>query len=1048
MMKSLFRTISLAFLALCFVGQIQAQAVYDVTQAYLDNPGFDSDFDYTIYDTGNVAQEILDVKGWTKNISVNYTITGVYQLGTPKTFNGVSVPAVGQDGTSEGGVLALSTGWNQSMLFYQNVTLPPGQYALVSAWYNCAEKTLGRSRVGWRPKGHAMTYSSLTSFPIAQWVTDTIRFEVTELQEGMIQIGFHANDDMGSNAFAKPVLDFVKLLRDNPLGKVDVDLYKSRLQALVDQAIELYADGSGNNADNLLLVIQAAQAVLNNDDATLEDVEEAMEAISVAMDTFLWDNPTGPVPVVTTDSRYARGATMAFGRMSLTGVPSNMIAEQGFCWSEQPDVTFRDHVTSRVLSNNGDIYWLENLKPATKYYMRAYAVTTGRQVAYGDVIRFHTLPKGQISYTIRPSGDGDADKRIKDAAQTAIDWWNNLTEIKYFSPNIGYNPGTPTAECSYGGWMSVGSNTSYQRPGTIMHEMLHGIGVIPWADTEWSRFNLRSGTSEAAGFTTGSGYWLGDRVTEVLRFLDNSTTEQLNGDYQHMWPYGINGAHEDNGSDLLYIGNALVCQALGEDGLQHTSQCFAEPYEALECQENTKYFIKCEDTERGLYTSYLMPTANSALVWKTMADDEAVVNDSAAWFISFTPDNQYYQLRNAATNQYITYRTSTFKTIENATPTALENFQLMRGRVNAGNTGLRGYWLIHPTLNWTPPCMQAEVDGTVVARTFDIANAATSQRWLILSQNEMEAISESMLIALKEKASQWLERVKTLVAVPHTEDVAGADATINAWIADMESCLQHAVSTTEIQNLLDEAEEVVFLFLCQVTPTDVAQPFDLTFMVSNPGMDATEGWSLSPTVNYSCGEFYERTFDFNQTIARLPAGTYQWRAKAFQRPGRASECSNKPVTAFIYAGTKSARVAHIMDGAQQNKLGGNESYVDGGYIPNDMQSAGIYFGKGLYESRVTSTVAADGGKLKVGLICNSVDSYYWVIFDDFRLCYFGSLTPEEVNGIKPASTIVIPVERKGIYSLDGRKLLPDAEGLERLPRGLYIIDGKMVVGGK
>ena len=74
---------------------------------------------------------------------------------------------------------------------------------------------------------------------------------------------------------------------------------------------------------------------------------------------------------------------------------------------------------------------------------------------------------------------------------------------------------------------------------------------------------------------------------------------------------------------------------------------------------------------------------------------------------------------------------------------------------------------------------------------------------------------------------------------------------------------------------------------------------------------------------------------------------------------------------------KSARIAHIMDGAQQSKLGGNESYVNGVYIPNDMQAASIYFANGLYESRVTSTVAADGGQLKVGLISNSMDNYYW-----------------------------------------------------------------------
>ena len=1000
-MTTNLRLFLLSALSLILAHSVQAQPIYDITQAYLANAGFDSDFDYTINDTGNVAQEILEVKGWIKNISVNYTITGVYQLGTPKTFNGASVPAVGQDGTSNGGVLALSTGWNQSMLFYQNVTLPPGQYALVSAWYNSAEKTDGRSRVGWRPKGKVMNYSSVSSYPIGVWFTDTIYFEVTETQTGIIQIGFQANADKGSNNFAKPVLDYVKLLRDTPFGKADMDAYKTKLQALLDQAITLYGDGSANAAADLLQAIQAAQAVMDDENATIEQVDEAMEALTQAMDDFQWANPTGAAPTVVTDSRYARGATMAFGRMTVSGVPASQITEQGFCWSENPEPTFRDHTTQRILNNNGNIYWLEDLKPATQYYMRAYAITKGRQVGYGEVIRFYTIPKGQINFYIRESGDAAADQRIHDAAQTAVNWWNNLTEMKGFTTSIGYNPGVPTAECSYGGWMSVGSNQSYQRPGTIMHEMLHGVGVIPWANTEWARFNLRSGTSNAAGYTTGSGLWLGDRVTEVLRFWDNSTTEQLNGDYQHMWPYGINGASEDNGSDVLYIGNGLVCQALGEDGLQHTGQLYAEPYYAFTHEDNQKYYIKCEDTERGLYTAFLVPTNKNTLTWKVMGEDEALANDSAAWYLTFTPNNQYYQLRNAATNQYMTYSGGTFKTMTRTTPTALENIHIMKGRVNVGLTGMRGYWLIHPTSDWTPPCLQADENGAVSAKTFDIANAATTQRWLILTQDDLNTLSELMLAEVKANASDLLERIKALVAVPHTEDVEGVDETINTLIASLESSLQNATSSSEIQPLLNEATEAAFDFLCKATPIYVSKPFDLTYLVKNPGMDATEGWSDSPTISYSCGEYYERTFNFNQTISHLPAGTYQWRAKAFQRPGKAAECAGANVTAFIYAGTKSAKVAHIMDGAQQSKLGGNESYVNGLYIPNNMEAASKYFNKGLYESHVTSKLATNDGQLKVGLISNSMNSYYWVIFDNFRLCFYGKLTPEEVeNSIK------------------------------------------------
>jgi hypothetical protein len=63
-------------------------------------------------------------------------------------------------------------------------------------------------------------------------------------------------------------------------------------------------------------------------------------------------------------------------------------------------------------------------------------------------------------------------------------------------------------------------------------------------------------------------------------------------------------------------------------------------------------------------------------------------------------------------------------------------------------------------------------------------------------------------------------------------------------------------------------------------------------------------------------------------------------------------------------------------------------------------------------------------------------SSYWCIFDNFRLHYFGSLSPEELTAIaSPTATAADDV----IYTLDGRRLVTD----RRLLRpGLYIINGK------
>ena len=169
---------------------------------------------------------------------------------------------------------------------------------------------------------------------------------------------------------------------------------------------------------------------------------------------------------------------MAFGRIVST--EGDDIKEIGFCWAEHSAPTINDNKTTTFLSNSGKIYWLKNLTPSTGYYMRAYAMDSNGKAGYGKEIKFYTLPKGNLTYWYNNGGDDAANKRINEAAQNACDIFNDLTSIKkHFA--IGYSSGTPTADCYYADepWMNMGANASYQSTGTIMHELQHGLGVIP-----------------------------------------------------------------------------------------------------------------------------------------------------------------------------------------------------------------------------------------------------------------------------------------------------------------------------------------------------------------------------------------------------------------------------------------------------------------------------------------------------------------------------------------------------------------------------------------
>ena len=110
---------------------------------------------------------------------------------------------------------------------------------------------------------------------------------------------------------------------------------------------------------------------------------------------------------------------------------------------------------------------------------------------------------------------------------------------------------------------------------------------------------------------------------------------------------------------------------------------------------------------------------------------------------------------------------------------------------------------------------------------------------------------------------------------------------------------------------------------------------------------------------------------------------------------------NNNVTASLYAGDDSQLLAHIASEARSTKLGGNEATVGGNkYIPSNMEAASKYFAKGLYQNVVTTTVAdasPAGNTLRVGIRSTSMPSYYWAIFDNFRLQFLGRTIPGDVN---------------------------------------------------
>ncbi|MEN9908079.1 MAG: hypothetical protein RLZZ540_1228 [Bacteroidota bacterium] len=227
------------------------------------------------------------------------------------------------------------------------------------------------------------------------------------------------------------------------------------------------------------------------------------------------------------------------------------IQEIGLVYNTVKEPTVANNKIARSTVENKFKQRITNLTPETLYYVRPYAVTTNG-VLYGEEFVISTIKKGSFTYSFNQNGaDAATVNRIKAAFDLATTYYNNFTSIvKHVTVN--YSPGTPTADANFAGWINVGSNAAYQKAGTAMHEMAHTVGI---------------GQHSKYWELMYSGTWHGKRANEILQMMTNDPNAVVKGDNTHFWPYGVNGSWEDDGSDFLYMMNALILQGMKSDGM-------------------------------------------------------------------------------------------------------------------------------------------------------------------------------------------------------------------------------------------------------------------------------------------------------------------------------------------------------------------------------------------------------------------------------------------------------------------------------------------------
>lgn len=548
------------------------------------------------------------------------------------------------------------------------------------------------------------------------------------------------------------------------------------LQTTIADA-QTYYDATKNGAEGFKVEIDKANVLVTNDGATKAELDEEIAALETALLAFHIANATagtGTAPRVTTTNPYvATGATEALVRAGMTG--SNIL-ERGVCWSTEHNPTVLDNRSTKSFSLNGTIYHIQGMKPSTVYYVRPYVMNKTYTVAYGDEIKVVTHPAGGCTWSWNECApDEAANTRCRNAIKETIAYFNEWTGIKGFHLSGNYGASTPTADCIYGGYMRIGPNSGNQAIGTVLHETGHGVGV----GTHWRWYNCADTRSN-----TTYGKWLGRAATEVYQFLENKYTDEyyFQGDKTHGWgsnasyDWFVNGADKDKHSELQYIGGMCIMYGLFIDGLcptaNHHNGISGYTYNF---DDSTKYYIMCKADDRGLGDGLLYQNRVAAS-WKPYFSTDTEVNDSAAWYMEFSPTLGYYSFKNVATGRYLTRSSSTMSTKIRKTPSDTEMFQLMPDRTDvtlgADDAAFttHGYWFTWYD-NGNKAMAANELSektgrGMVTPETFNFSDKATSQQWIIISENELDAYRKAAI-------STGIDEINTDGAVSGTGKVAG-----------------------------------------------------------------------------------------------------------------------------------------------------------------------------------------------------------------------------------------------------------------------------------
>lgn len=350
------------------------------------------------------------------------------------------------------------------------------------------------------------------------------------------------------------------------------------------------------------------------------------------------------------------------------------------------------------------------------------------------------------------------------------------------------------------------------------------------------------------------------------------------------------------------------------------------------------------------------------------------------------------------------------------------------------------------------------------------AKAANDGQEMFAVLTDVYALSDQIIASVRlfatlNEAASGLRDYAGFGAVASAAVKSEGEALANSILTGIED---RSIDDSEVEGLLQQISDMRTKL---GIPADYAEatdnnPKDFTTIIVNPAFDenASNWLGTSAAINneYFNAEIFNKNFDFYQEYKGLPAGTYQLSVQAFFRASSAADdyksYKSNPDSlnnAFLYAVNGDSTVfsspimrlatcAEIGEATSDNGMAWADE-AEGLVVPNSMVTGGDKFLEGKFvDNKVIAKVGADGF-LRIGLKKDVQVENNWLLFDNFKLVYFGANSDqnasEDPSGIQDVNTDNgIRVE---FFTLDGRKANAAQKGI--LVQKMTMGNGAVVV---